>query len=167
VAVLLLQDTAEIRRLRKDTWPERSKKDHDDITVTIPTPKSSCSSGDNAGRAAGEDGPAAAGNPLVATVNATVKDWKEKLRALSAERRAQRVAEMQDTWAARQAAQQRQVQQRQQNEQAAAAAAAAAAETVSSAAAVLAAAEEAVKPATAGPVITLQAVAGSMSQPVC
>jgi hypothetical protein len=179
VAVLVLQDTPEIRRLRKDTWPERSKGRGglQELTVTIPirvggSSSSSSSQQQQQQQAGSADGSAAAAaaNPLVATV----KDWKEKLRALSAERRAQRVAEMQDTWAARQEAQQRQLLQRQQREQAAAAAAAAAAGAAAATAAALvadatpavSAEAEAVKTSAAGgPVIALQAVVGSLSAP--
>jgi hypothetical protein len=97
---------------------------------------------------------------------ATVKDWKEKLRALSAERRAQRVAALQDTWVARQAAQQRQIQQRQQQREQQEAEL-----EVPPPEADAPAAAAAVKAATpvAGPVITLQAVAScsSISQACC
>lgn len=193
VAVLVLHDTPEIRRLRKDTWPERSKgRDVRELTVTVPIrvggagggSSGSASQQQQQAQAGGADcsaAAAAAANPLVATV----KDWKEKLRALSAERRAQRVAEMQDTWAARQEAQQRQLLQRQQREQAAAAAAAAAAGAAAATAAALVAegsspagaaaalevdtvkAAASAGPAAGGPVITLQAVAGNLPQPVC
>ena len=195
VAVLVLNDTPEIRRLRKDTWPERSKGRDVSVSipsVTVPLPRiggsgspssssrgvgSSCASTGGAqaaaaaaagGNSTSSSGSGSGDNPLVATV----KDWKEKLRALSAERRAQRLSEMQDTWAARQAAQQRQILQRQQREAAAAAAAAAAA-TAAAAAAVaeLAVAEKQSAAAGGGAgvavsaVINLQAVAGPAVAP--
>ncbi|KAF6254668.1 hypothetical protein COO60DRAFT_1703227 [Scenedesmus sp. NREL 46B-D3] len=106
VAVLLLEDTPEMRRVRKDTWPERpgSRRDAADAAVAAAAAASATA-------AALAEAPFMAQQPglekdgrspqLVSKLlqqPARLLDWRDKLRLLQQERRQQRVAQVQAGW---------------------------------------------------------------------
>jgi hypothetical protein len=178
VAVRLLQDTPEIRRLRKDTWPERPptgrSSSRDAAAAASASTASTSLLGVGSSAAAVAEG---AANQVIAAV----MDWREKLRVINAERRLARVAQLQASWTAHQqqqhaaqqqqqhAAQQQQQQahHQQQQQQADAAAAQAALdddEVDATAVAVADTAKIVSQPGSSSPVvISVQAVAGASS----
>jgi hypothetical protein len=129
VAVLLLEDTPEMRRVRKDTWPERPGARRDAADAAAEAAEAAAAAAATAAEASCRDqqqvkDKGAVSPRLVAKLlepPARLLDWRDKLRLLQQERRQQRVAQVQAGWEQQtkqpRHQQQRDVQQEQQQQQ--------------------------------------------------
>jgi hypothetical protein len=106
VAVRILEDDPEMRRLRRDTWREypgarRDALDALDAAAEQQRAAAVCRAapggGDKAQRDADDARDTAAATP---SLPAPPRDWREKLQLLQAERRAQRMTQLSATWQA-------------------------------------------------------------------
>lgn len=130
VAVLLLEDSAEMRRVRRDTWPERPGARRDAADAAAAAAEAAAAAASTAA-AAGADvppseqqpgkGKGSSGSPplmkQLLEQPARLLDWRDKLRLLQQERRQQRVAQVQAGWAQQTKQPRRQQQGQQQAEQ--------------------------------------------------
>jgi hypothetical protein len=124
VAVLLLEDTPEMRRVRKDTWPERPGARRDAADAAAAAAEAAAAAATVAEVPAKDQQLGKekdAGSPrLVSKLleqPARLLDWRDKLRLLQQERRQQRLAQVQAGWEQQTKQPRRQQQGQQQADQ--------------------------------------------------